>query len=210
MFSFLAESALMMSPIGGFLKGVWKLSGKVPWQIWAAIFAAIALWLGIRWHAHEVHKTFAAGYAQARSEDKAVLDNLRAQLAQAGLEMKRTSQEQRSKNDAANASIHSAADALRVQGPGAASCSRRPAAPVPAAPGQSQPASQPAGSAPAPMPAADGSDPLAAVSWRWLVGTGEQCDIERAENVSWRTAYQEWLATWERMRADAAKNAAKN
>lgn len=73
--TWLAESALMTSPAGPFLLGAGKLFKKIPWQVWAAIGLALALWLGVRWHTHEIHKikneAYQAGYVQAVADVKA-------------------------------------------------------------------------------------------------------------------------------------------
>lgn len=197
----LAGSVLMQSPIGALLKGFWRLLGKIPWQVTAGIFLALALWLGFRWHGHEVHKTYQKGYNQARAEDRAALDELRRKLKTAGDNMATISHDQRSKNDAARHNIDAAAGSLSLQGPGAARCRREPAAAVPASAGRSQPPARPAGPAPDSVPSEDGADPLAAVPWGWLVGTGKQCDLDRAENIAWRNAYVGWVAEWEKLRA---------
>lgn len=167
-----------------------------------AVAAAAALFFVHQHHAHKALKAAdRAGYERARGEDEKVLADLRRKLAIASANMAKVSQDQRSRNDAANRDIVRAADALSVQGPGAAGCSRRPVAAVPAAAGRPQPPAQPVGAAAAAMPAENGADQLAGVPWRWLVGTGKQCDLERAENVAWRGAYQGWVAEWAKLRA---------
>lgn len=69
------ESALMTSPAGPFIIGAGKLFKKIPWQVWAAIAAAILIYIGIQWHTHEIHKlrdeSYKAGYAQAVKDIKA-------------------------------------------------------------------------------------------------------------------------------------------
>jgi hypothetical protein len=72
----LAASVLMQSPIGGFIRGAAALARKVPWQVWAAIALAIAVFIGVKIHNHKVsafgteryNSGFTAGYAKAKAD----------------------------------------------------------------------------------------------------------------------------------------------
>jgi hypothetical protein len=174
------------------LLGVGKwLKANVPWQVWAAIALAIALWLGVRWHAHEVKKTWKAGYDAAKAEDREAAKNLEARINALTVEI---ATDERKKNDAAVNRISADADDLRLRGPGKAACPSLPK--PPAATGGLEPSAVSSRIAPAELPPDDGANPLAAVSWSWLVGTGKQCDLELAENVSWRNWYQRLTQIW--------------
>jgi hypothetical protein len=167
-----------------------KRTGSIPWQFWALLALVVALWLGIRWHAHEIEQTwqsgYDAGYAKAQEEQRqlaAAVDKRSTQI----------SNSERSKNDEAVRNIHDSADAISMRGPGKAGANCPSLAAAPSGP---EPATEQPSPATASLPPEDREDPLATVSWRWLVGTGKQCDLERAENVSWRNWYQAQAKSW--------------
>lgn len=156
---------------------------------WVYIALAVAALIGAGTYAHHraVKSAYAAAYNQGVTDERARAEAANRKLAthQAAI-----TAPIRKKNDETNTRIAGDANDLRLRGPGKAAVSR----PAPSATGQPGAAAQPSGASSAPVPAADGSDPLATVSWRWLVGTGEQCDLERAENISWRDWYAQQTA----------------
>jgi hypothetical protein len=184
-------------------KGVGILT-RIPKPVWEAVAVIGYLVALIALHQHYANAALKAadqaGYERRASEDAAALIELRNRAHTAETNGKAISQDERSKNDAQVADIHRTADAIRLRGPGAASSGRVDHPALPAASGEPQPAPGASGAAADPVPAADGPDPLAVVSWRWLVGTGEQCDIERAENVSWRGWYVRQSAEWAKLK----------
>jgi N-acetylglucosamine kinase-like BadF-type ATPase len=91
----------------------------VPWQVWAAIALAIAVFIGVKIHNHKVsafgterfNSGFTAGYAKAKADvEKAV-----AEVETKGRAM---AQDERSKNDAKTVDLDRAAGAVFVRGRG--------------------------------------------------------------------------------------------
>ena len=195
----LAKSALMMSPVGGFLKLVpgwaWKLIGI------AAVVGAL-LWA----HQHVAHKALkkadAAGYQRAKDEDaralvKAHKDALAWKTKYDRNEATR-SQKFRENTDAQIAAINRHADNLLRNGPGKARCGQVAYPGTSAGAGGSVASSRPGSAAAASLPPADG---LAAVPWNWLVNTGGQCDLNRSEAQSWRDWYSALVKAWPKQAA---------
>jgi len=96
-------------------------------------------------------------------------------------------------NDAQNARIHSAADDLRMRGPGKAACPSNPG--LAAAPGRSQ---QPIGAGNAAVaPVHDsGGISLIALPFADTVDFGEEHDRYRTEAMTWREWYKRLTAIW--------------
>lgn len=183
--TWLAAVALKLSPVGRFLKAV-------PWQVWAAIGLAVALWLGVQWHQHEAGQALEA--AEKRGEDRAYA-NVEAKAKALEEKARELAQQIRSRTDETNRRIAGDADDLRLRGPGRAAC---PVAPPAGAGGRDEAGG--AGDAAGPqMPSGD----RAAVPWGWLVDRAEQCDLNRAEALAWREWRRRYTAEWEKWRAEA-------
>lgn len=166
------------SKTGGLLR-------KVPREVWYALALILALWLGSKWHEHRKAQygaeRFMAGYAKAVEDGR----QLKEQAELIGSAISKSLKEQ---NDETNRRIDRLSADLRLRGPGAASA-RCPGVSSPS--GQSKPTSG-AGNAPGTgLPEQGGS---AVVPWDWLVERAEQCDLNRAEVLTWR----DW---WERQNA---------
>jgi hypothetical protein len=109
----LAASVLMQSPIGGFIRGAGRLLRKVPWQVWAALALALAVFIGVKIHNHKVsafgterfNSGFTAGYAKAKADAAKAVHEVETK----GRTM---AHEVRSKNDAKTADLLSALLAL--------------------------------------------------------------------------------------------------
>jgi uncharacterized membrane protein len=194
--AWLARSALMQSPIGGFLK-------LVPARAWKALAIVAVLIALFFWHQHAMHKALKAadhaGYERRADEEAKALARFTAKVDEYTRATDKIAREARTRNDQQALDIRRAGDALSVRGPGKARTGR-PAA-VPASSGEHGTAS---GNAPGPaatvVPASDGQDEFAAVPWSWLVGTGTQCDLDAAEVIEWRGWYQRQVAEWEKLR----------
>lgn len=180
-------------PVLGFFKGV-------PRWVWIALAAVAVLTAGIVWHQHRAR---AAIQAAVKREDAAWASRLadaekRAQAAR--MEAEKTSaaisENVRKQNDQANRTIAADAAALRLRGPGAASCRQVDYPRVSAGAGRSIAASAKSDAAGPQVP----SDDLAAVPWQWLTGRAEEHDQLRAETLAWRDWYAKQFAAWEKMR----------
>jgi hypothetical protein len=187
-------------------KGVGLLA-TVPKPVWEAIAVVGYVLALIALHQHYANAALKAadkaGYERRASEDAAALVELVHREQTAETNGKAIAQETRSTNATENLSIHADAGAIRLRGPGAASCGRlnHPAIPAasggPVAPGDEL--SDAPGSA---VPAGNGQPDLAAVPFDWLVGRAEQADLDRAEVLSWRNWYQLQAAEWAKLKGD--------
>jgi hypothetical protein len=184
----LAESALMKSPLGPLLKRFWK-----PLAIGLAILAALLL------HQHAAHKAIAdaekrgAEAAYASLEKKALELKAKADTLNASIAAKL-----KERNDAKMDSVRRDADALRLSGPGKALCR---SAGLSAAPGGHVAADRDADASGPPMPAEDS----AAVPWPWLVDRAEEHDAYRLEALAWREWWARFDAEWKKYQAEAEK-----
>lgn len=176
----------------------WAAWGKAKslWQAipnWLKLFVLIAaLLFAHQWYAHRQLKAAdAAGYKRGQADLSETIKNLQARLAASDAAI---AADERKKNDAKVITIAAAAGSLSLHGPGKATCPR----PVAVSAASREPVAPAGAGSPAPtaVPSENGDDALAAVPWRWLVGTGEQCDLERAENVAWRNDYARRYAEW--------------
>jgi hypothetical protein len=177
---------LALAPAVGFLK-------RIPRAAWIALAVIAILALGTCAHKRSVKKfgeeRYAAGvaYEAARIEKKAKAIAARAETIAATL---------RSQNNETNRRIAGDADTLRVSGPGKAACvsSATPGA------GRRQPASGNGNAAGPQVPAGNGPalPELAAVPWPWLVNRAEQCDLNRAEVLTWREWHRLLVEDWEK------------
>jgi hypothetical protein len=186
--------------------GIISIVPKPVWEALAVIgYAAALLFL----HQHYAHAAISAadkaGYARAKEQDAKALDDLKKRAAAAITNGAAISQDTRSKNDAQAADIRSTAGALSVRGPGAARCGCVDHSAVPAASSQPIAADRQSDAAGSAVSAADRATDVAGVPWQWLVGRAEQCDLDRAESLSWRDWYAREAAEWAKLNEKASK-----
>lgn len=185
------KSALMMSPAGGIIRGAGALFGKVPWQIWAALALAIAVFVGVKVHGHKVdafgNERFTAGYAKGYADAKADLEKAKAEVETKGVAM---AQDERKKNDAKTADLdRSVADFMRG-GPGRAACS--PVAPA-TTDGATGPGGAKADDTVSPVPAEE-RQPLIGVPVDAAAAFARQNDKALIDNASWWSWYDRYQA----------------
>lgn len=160
--------------------------GRIPRGVWIAL-AVLALAGLLYWaHQREVKQTIAA--AEKRGEDRAykIIAAKAREIERKANDISRKLKEQ---NREEVARINRDADDLRLRGPGKA---RANCPGIPPSPGRSQPASERSNAAGPEMP----SDDRAAVPWAWLVDRAEQCDLNRAEALTWREWYRQQVEAW--------------
>lgn len=172
MIPFLAAAALKMSPVGAFLK-------RIPRGVWIALAVAAVIALGAFMHGRAVKHAYAAAYTQGKADEGARIEAKAKAIADRATAISETL---RSMNNVENRRIAGVADALRVRGPGKASClnsaaagtsGRKPASGIANAPGPQ-------------VPSGEREPLLAAVPWPWLVNRAETCDLNRVEVLTWR------------------------
>lgn len=184
MIPFLAAAAAKLSPVGAFLK-------KIPRGVWIALAAAAAFGAIVWWHNHTVSNARKEGYAAGV---KAEGDRIAAKALKLAKDAEAISSKARSLNSETNRRIAGDADAIRVSGPGKASCLN------PATVGTGRrvtPAGKP-DVARSEVPTGDGEALLAAVPWPWLVDRAEQCDLNRAEAETWRKWHKDLTDAWQK------------
>lgn len=190
----LAKSALMKSPIGGFFK-------RIPARVWVGllIFAVVVfiLWRGLAWHHGKIEhlraESFAAGRQSAVKDMVALRDQLNRANADAVARM-------RSENDAKLRAVGRDADALRLRGPGRAACS---AVFSPASGGRDQAGGET--SAPvSDLPDARRAE-LIAVRFDAATDLGESHDSLRVEVLGWREWHAHFVKLWSDYAAKVAK-----
>lgn len=102
-----------------FLKPVAAFLRSIPWQVWAAIALGLIIWRGIAWHERTVDAAFQkgvrSGIEQTNARWQQRFDKQKAEAAKLAAEIRRITDEQ-ARHIAADA------DALRLRGPGKASC----------------------------------------------------------------------------------------
>lgn len=186
----------------GWLKAAGAAMKLVPNYVWYALFGALALHFALGWHSGKVKAHDAATIAardaywndriQAVAKQAAGIRDKAENTARQITEKVRTDNENQARIIAADAG------ALRLRGPGAASddCRSVDHSGIPVAAGG---AGQGGGAGAAARPQVPDGD-RASVSWRWLVNSAEQADLNRAEVLSWRSWYQQQAAAWEKMR----------
>lgn len=207
----LGKSALMTSPAGGFIRAAGGLFKKIPWQVWAAIAVVIALWIGVKWHAHEVHKTYQAGYQQAVADIKAKEAKLVApletakQVADAKIDVgtegvRKNAQDQNHRVDV------NIADLLSMYTPAGGGSGHAVDGVHQANVGTgAQPADARADDGRAPQDSsgaeAGGAEPTITVPAKWLITRAGVCDRDYIAVKAWEqgyavyyAAYTEWLA----------------
>lgn len=190
----LAKSALMKSPIGGFLS-------RIPARVWKmlaiALVVALLIFVGLRWHGHKVEQlrkeSFAAGRQSAVKDMVALRDQLNRAHAQDVARM-------RSENDAKLRDVGRDADALRLRGPGRAACSA-------VLSGGSGGRDQAGGEARAPVSELPDAGRAELIALRFDAATdlGESHDSLRVEVLGWREWHAHFVKLWSDYAAKVAK-----
>lgn len=176
----------------------------IPKWVWILLAVALLWRVAVSWHEHRAHAAIAAaekrGEAKANAAWQQRFDAMRARADEtrrrAEAASAKISKDVRRKNDQDNRDSAARARALSLSGPGAARC--RPVD----HPGLSGGAGRyvaPGGRPDAPGPQVPADD-RAAVPWGWLVDRARQCDLNRAEALSWREADRRQRAEWEKLR----------
>ena len=187
----LGASVLMQSPIGGFIRGVGRFLRVIPWQVWAVLALAIAVFVGVKIHAHKVEafgeERFTAGYAKGYADAKADAEKARAEVEVRGREM---AQDERTKNDAKTADLDRAVRTVFVRGPGRAACA--PVTPA-AADGATGSGGAEGNDAVSGVPAGAGQ-PLIGLPIDAAAAFARQNDKALIDNASWWSWYDRYTA----------------
>lgn len=186
---FLAKSALMRSPIGGFLK-------MIPRWAWIALAGAVLVLLAVWWHAGKKDAFGDARYQAGYSARDAEITKLQREREAAD---RKLAEEIRRRVNAENARIAADANALRLRGPGRATCPNPPR-PGPGAGGHDAAAAGADAARPA-LPAGE----WAAVPWNWLVRRAEEFDRLLTEAKAWREQKAAEIAAHDRSREGVAE-----
>lgn len=174
---------------GGKLAGVLGFAKTYRWLL-IGLAIALAIGAAVWWHAHKVSnfgdEKFAEGVAHEQARMTAEVKRVERQRDALAAKL-------RSLNNEKIRRVADHADALRVRGPGKATCFY-PAAP---AAGGHIAADRPADAALAPVP--DGRGPaIAAVPFADLVTFAEQHDKCRIEALGWREGQQLQVEAWKK------------
>lgn len=191
-----------------------SIGRAVPPKGWLAIAVASALAIGFIVHQRHAHAALKAadsgGYARAVKVYQRALAIVHARAVKRRLAAEATgraiSTKTKEANDAQNRDIARRADDQRLRGPGkaAAGCGPVYNSGISAAGGQPGAGDhRPADAGGTVLPDGDRPADRAVVPWNWLTGRGEQCDLDRAEALTWRSWYQQQAKAWEAMRAGA-------
>lgn len=174
------------------------LTGLPKWlYIGIGIIAAVLLllwWDASRIKAAEKRGSDAA-YAAIEKQARAI--EQRANRITAG-----TSTLLRNLNDEENSRISAGFDALRLSGPGKAVCTG--VAGVPAATGQHEPTSGRPDGAVDRVPYPEWSQ-LIAMPFPDLLKRAEQCDLNRAEVLTWRDWWTQQNANWKKLQSEGTQ-----
>lgn len=171
--AFLAESALMQSPLGPLLQRFWK-------PLLIALAIGLAVFFAMRWYHGQISAAEARGYHRAVEDGRKVAKKTDDKTT-------KISSEIRSKIDETNRHIAARADDQRVRGPGAARCPAPPAA----SGGHDEASGKPDATGPGLL-----AEDSAAVPWPWLVERAKQCDLNRNEVLAWREWHERVLEAW--------------
>jgi hypothetical protein len=208
----LARSALMTSPVGGFLVGVWALLKRVPRWAWLALAVVALIFGGYLWAKHAIHQAYAdgrkAGYAQAVAdinarEAKKVAPLVAAKTA-VDARNEITNQNARKTYDAGNAHIdRNVADLLGLY---AGPKGQPRSGSKPGVPGVSKPAgAQPALSRADDGLAQAGGEPTITVPARQLISRAAICDRDYTALKAWEDAYTGWRQAYDEWLVKAKK-----
>lgn len=185
-----------LGPAGAFF-------GKIPPKVWLALGCAVAAFIGVLWHRHEVKVTIAdaekAGEAKAYANVAAQASSLKSKADALNAQISNLI---RSKADAENTRIVTQYRDVLVRGPGAAACTA--VAGLPASAGGPKQAAAKAGAAVDPVPAAGGTE-LIALPFAGAVNGAREHDQLLNEDQAWRGWYARFSAQWVAWQAKAAK-----
>lgn len=181
MIAWLVSSALMRSPLGAFLARFWKPLG-----------IALALIAGFLWHQHHAHKMIADAESRGEQRGEArAYASITKQATDLAEKADKIAKDLRTKTDANARDIADDSDALRLRGPGKASCS----GPAPAATGGREQAGRPVDGG---LPDLSGEqrEPLVGLPNGEVDDFAEVCDLNRNEVLAWRTWYGRLTSSW--------------
>lgn len=167
-----------------------SIAGSIPRGVWIALAVVAILLLGTCAHKKAVTKAYDAYYAQGKADEG---QRIAAKALNIAAKATLISTKLRSKSDETNRRIAGDADAIRLRGPGKASC-LNPA--TPRASGR-QPAGRPADAAVDQVPSGEGLE-LIGVPFPDFVGAAERCDLNRAEVLTWREWHKQLTENWEK------------
>jgi hypothetical protein len=173
------EEVSLGAKLIGFFKGI-------PTWLYALIAVAGLIGLGVHLHSNAVHKAIAA--AEKRGEEREA-QHVLAAVQKITKKANDITAAIRSKSDETNRHIIADAGDLRLRGPGKAVCpgSAAPAASEHSAPGRPVDV----GMASVPNP---GGPVLIALPFNDTIRFAEQCDLNRAEALSWREQHDKLQA----------------
>lgn len=176
------------------VKGV---AGKVPARVWLYLALLLALVGGVIWHQHVAHKAVTTAYQRGVNDEAAHVQAAALRIKKAADKVTTSiSTNLRSKSDDQVRSIVSSAAALSVRGPAKALCTSGPS--IPAATSGHQPTSGASHDSVPAMPDYSGP-PLIAMPWDQATAYAQQCDLNRAEVISWREWWTQQNAAWNRL-----------
>lgn len=185
--AWLARSALMQSPIGGFL----KMIPRWVWLVVAGVLIALGVYL---WFNAKLDAAYDRGHkdgetkAYARVTKKAQEIETKANALNRGIV-----NVIRSKNDEANGRSNAVADSLLVRGPGKATCPG--GAGVSGLPGEHQPPAGPADAAVGRVPYPEWQQ-LIAMPFSPTIEFAREHDLNRNEVISCRAAWKQLSEAW--------------
>lgn len=183
----LAPLALKFAPIGRFLK-------SIPTRVWIGLAILLAIGSLIWWHKDQVSDARKEGFtAGVKYEGDRITKRAEEIRAKADALTGKITNKLKEQNDAQNRAIARSADDLRLSGPGKAACRGNPG--IPTSPSRPVSTSGQGDAARPEMPSGDS----AAVPWGWLVGSAEQCDLNRAEVLSWREWHRQQSEAWKKL-----------
>jgi hypothetical protein len=204
----LAKSALMTSPVGGFLKGFGSLVRRIPWQVWLTLAIVAAAAGGYFWVKHEIHQAYASGhkdgYAQAvreinAREAKKVAPLVNAKTV-ADTKNITTNQQARKSYDAGNAHVdRNVADLLSVydRPSGHAGGSAQSGVPAAAVPAGADPAQPRADDGLAQAGGEVAAEPTITVPAKQLITRAGICDRDFIALKAWEQAYAGWRVNYD-------------
>lgn len=160
----------------------------IPTLAYALLAVAVLIGMGVGLHVKAVHNAISA--AEKRGEDRAYA-RVEAKALALAAKAQALATDLRNRNNETNRRIAADADALRLRGPGRASC---PGYPAPAASGHNAPG-RPGDAAVDRLPDQERLD-LIALPFSGTVAFAEQCDLNRAEVLTWREYSAKLLKAW--------------
>jgi hypothetical protein len=183
-----AALGLKLLPVWKAVKKVLTISIRLPLGV--ILLAAVIAFI---WHGNKIEAAFASGETAANTKWAAEFKKMDERAKKLEQRVEVISQEVRSKNDEEARRIGGHADDLRLRGPGKAACPNTGSVTVTSGGHQS-----PSGKSGAPV----GGVPdqarvdIIGLPFPGTIATGEVCDLNRNEVISWRNWYQRLSTEW--------------